>query len=79
MTAVVSAPQSSRNIAAIDAANIGLDFIARYVSPLATAIASLSEDNQDVDALCAVLRQEADNVHAILVCMRDSADNIDSE
>ena len=65
---------SARNLAAIDAANLGLEFIEHCTLPLLSAIAHLPCDNPDVARLCQLLQQQAQEYQGWLTDFRDQAD-----
>lgn len=55
---------SARNLAAIDAANLGLAFIEHGTLPLLSTIAHLPCDNPDVARPCQLLAQQAQEFRA---------------
>ena len=59
-----------RNLAAIDAANLGLDFINHCALPLATVIANLPGHSPELRRLCRILRRQARDYRARLRLIR---------
>lgn len=67
-------PASPRNIAAIDAADLGLDFIDRCVIPLTRAMRHLPEGHPDVLSLNDRLTLQAEEYRERLSIIRERED-----